>query len=512
MAWLAALPWELLCRDDVKQSLSLDPRTPIVRYLQVLRPMRRLPLHAPLRVLLVISHPADVEPLNLEAERRALEAIGGRDVEISVLETATVDGLRRALQLQAPPVLHFMGHGLMDPVTGQGSLLFETEDGSSDPVDARTLASLLAGAGTPQLVVLNACDTGRFEPSGDPFGSVAAALVRAGVSAVVATQLPISDEAAIAFSEALYEQITAGEPLETAVAAGRRAVFGRHPSSPEWAIPVLFTRMPDGRLFRRPIGGLILAIAILVAFTVLVILAPAPLIYDPACPSPPGLDMAFVKIPAGKFRMGSRLGPRDQKPLHWVEITRPFCLGLVEVTQRQWKEVMGSNPSVVQGDDLPVEHVSWHDTQAFFQRLNELDPSGEYRLPTEAEWEYAARGGKEVLYGSAKGLPGLSRYGNCREGDGYEKAAPVGRFRPTAWGLRDLHGNVWEWVEDVYGPSYPEGPVIDPRGPLAGEHRVRRGGSWDIKPENCSAVHRARSKPDYASADLGFRVVRRPVR
>ena len=409
-----------------------------------------------------------------------------------------------------------MGHAAFDEASGTGSLLFETEEGLAAPVSGPTMAELLRGAAIPPLIVLNACESAR---SFDLFTGVATALVQAGVAAVVAMQFPISDVAAVTFSEVLYERLSALDPVDAAVAEGRLAIRLAQPGSMEWGTPVLFLRSPDGhvlkpirprrRLLRKaaPLGALALMAALLIWS-----IRGGPPVTDPDCPSPPGLDMIFAKIPGGTFRMGAKQGPKELEPVHEVTIRRSFCLANFEVTQRQWQEIIGSNPSDRKGDDLPVEKVSWEDTQVFLRKLNELDPGGEYRLPTEAEWEYAARGSGETLHGSGGDPDKLHHYGNCSStrNDGHERTAPVGSFRPTTpWQLYDLHGNVWEWVEDRFG-GYPSGPQVDPRGPTIGERRVRRGGSWAIKAENCSAVHRGASKPDYRSNDLGFRVVREP--
>lgn len=222
--------------------------------------------------------------------------------------------------------------------------------------------------------------------------------------------------------------------------------------------------------------------------------------------------MVFVKIPAGQFRMGVTRGSGDKQPAHDVTISRPFCLGAYEVTQRQFAFVTGSNPSHHQGDDLPVENVTWQDAQDFLALLRKSDKMGRYRLPTEAEWEYAARGGKEGPYGFGDDESLLPRYGNCVGGrDGFEGTAPVGRFLGAAWHLHDMHGNVSEWVQDWYGSYSPE-PATDPAGPSEGLKRARRGGSFRTSAEHCQAVARNSALPDKILYDVGFRVVRDPIR
>jgi formylglycine-generating enzyme required for sulfatase activity len=181
------------------------------------------------------------------------------------------------------------------------------------------------------------------------------------------------------------------------------------------------------------------------------------------------------------------------------------------VTQRQWREVMGeaSDRSAGGDDDLPVADVSWDDIQVFLARLKRLAGSDRYRLPTEAEWEYAARAGSSGAYSFGDDPGELYRFGNCKSldhDDGFDRAAPVGSFLPNRWGLYDLYGNVSEWVEDAYD-RYGASPVQDPH-VLGGTLRVRRGGSWAIIPKNCRSAFRNKSRPDLRKNDVGFRLVR----
>jgi formylglycine-generating enzyme required for sulfatase activity len=200
-------------------------------------------------------------------------------------------------------------------------------------------------------------------------------------------------------------------------------------------------------------------------------------------------------------------GREENEVLHRVEITRPFHLGVHQVTQAQWQKVMGSNPSNFVGDDLPVEGVSWYDCQDYCKRLGELD--GEcYRLPTEAEWEYACRAGTMTAYSFGANFD--VNQANCRPWMGMPptQTVPVGSFPANPWGLHDMHGNVWEWCEDSYGP-YPQGDAIDsdPKGPPSGEHRVLRGGSWRGTPGYCRSAYRLRDLPTFRHDRIGLRVV-----
>jgi formylglycine-generating enzyme required for sulfatase activity len=217
-----------------------------------------------------------------------------------------------------------------------------------------------------------------------------------------------------------------------------------------------------------------------------------------------GGELEFVPIPAGRFLMGRADGDGREFPVHDVRITRPFELGKYEVTQAQWQAVMGTDPAAFKGADRPVEQVTWEEVQQFMQKLNERDDGFHYRLPTEAEWEYACRAGTTGDY--AGDLDSMAWYHNNSGGETH----PVGLKAPNAWGLHDMHGNLFEWVQDRYGP-YSAGTAVDPGGPPAGEQRVRRGGSFahDALRNRCS--RRYRDRQDYPRDDIGFRVVRTPA-
>jgi formylglycine-generating enzyme required for sulfatase activity len=219
------------------------------------------------------------------------------------------------------------------------------------------------------------------------------------------------------------------------------------------------------------------------------------------------LGMTFGRIPAGEFRMGSTDGDGDERPVHTVRISQPFYLGIHAVTQGQWEAVMGTNPSRFTGDpNRPVEQVSWEDAQAFIGRLNAREGHTRYRLPTEAEWEYAARAGSTAAYYFGDDSRRLGEYAWYGENAGGQ-THPVGTLQPNAWGLYDMYGNVWEWVQDWYG-EYTAEPVTDPQGPAAGSVRVIRGGSWDSDARNCRSAGRAPIAPGTRSDDLGFRLLR----
>ncbi|MCY7377264.1 MAG: SUMF1/EgtB/PvdO family nonheme iron enzyme, partial [Pyrinomonadaceae bacterium] len=219
---------------------------------------------------------------------------------------------------------------------------------------------------------------------------------------------------------------------------------------------------------------------------------------------PNGVEMSFAYIPAGSFTMGDDNGKYDdEKPAHRVTISQGFWMGQTEVTQGQWKAVMGNNPSGFSscGDNCPVEQVSWEDAQKFIGKLNGKNDGNKYRLPTEAEWEYAARSGTTGDY--AGELDTMAWY-SANSGS---KTHEVGMKTANGWNLYDMHGNVWEWVEDWEG-EYAKGAVTDPKGAASGSARVVRGGSWHIGASSLRSASRGRDAPSYRGSYLGFRVVR----
>ncbi|MDB4625088.1 formylglycine-generating enzyme family protein [Rubripirellula sp.] len=223
------------------------------------------------------------------------------------------------------------------------------------------------------------------------------------------------------------------------------------------------------------------------------------------------IGMEFKLIPAGTFTMGDASGEDDETP-HEVTLTKPFKMGIHEVTQAQYEQVMGVNPSKFKGANNPVEMVSWEDAVEFCRRLSELPAEkavdNVYRLPTEAEWEYACRAGATTKFSFGDDESELEQYdwGYANSG---EKTRPVGSKQPNAWVLYGMHGNVAEWCQDWYG-DYPSGSVTDPTGATSGSFRVYRGGSWLNTAEGCRSAFRYWNLPSGLAFDLGFRVSRSP--
>lgn len=250
---LTALPWELLYRTETEEFLALSRRTPVVRYLDVSRPIRPIPYPETLRVLVAMASPHDQSPLNLKLEKEKLEeaTAGQARLELSFVENAAASAVRERLVAERSHVLHFMGHGDFDRENREGLLFFEREDGGSDPLSGQALATSLKDLPDLGLVFLNACNTARSTHAGaaSPFAGVASALVFGGLPAVLAMQFPITDRAAIRFSQAFYRHLAAGDSMDIALTEGRHAVHVANAKSLEWAIPVLFVRVPDGMIF-----------------------------------------------------------------------------------------------------------------------------------------------------------------------------------------------------------------------------------------------------------------------
>jgi formylglycine-generating enzyme required for sulfatase activity len=248
------------------------------------------------------------------------------------------------------------------------------------------------------------------------------------------------------------------------------------------------------------------------------------------------LGMELALIPAGRFRMGStrtEVGHEScEEPRHEVTISRPFYLGVCPVTQGQFGQVMGRNPSFF--DEFrsahpgtpghPVEQVTWYDAVEFCDRLSAMPQERAarrtYRLPTEAEWEYACRADTTTPFSFGATLTdadancdATSPYGGARHGRFPDTTTPVGRYPTNPWGLCDMHGNVYEWCADWYmGTYYRRSPKVDPPGPAVGVQRVIRGGSWLIYPRYCRSALRNDWEPDLSNSDannhmIGFRVV-----
>ncbi len=222
-----------------------------------------------------------------------------------------------------------------------------------------------------------------------------------------------------------------------------------------------------------------------------------------------GVSYEMVQVEGGTFTMGATSeqfgdAQADERPTQNVTLST-YYIGKTEVTQALWKAVMGSNPSSVKGANLPVTDVSWNDCQKFISRLNTLTGQ-KFRLPTEAEWEYAYRGGnksRHYKYAGASISDGVA-WSDCNSGD---VTHPVATKKANELGIYDMAGNVWEWCADRYG-RYTSAALTNPKGPQSGDRRVMRGGSWLSSAADCRAACRDKSDPTYSTGTLGFRLAR----
>jgi len=552
---LPRLPWEYLYDPRRRLHLAVSTETPILRYPELPEPSAPLRAPPPIRILAVTASPRGLASLAVKEEWREIEAaleplIASGRIVLDHLEHATVRALAHHLRHQPFHVLHFVGHGEHNPSTGESVIILETEGGQPDPLPGSRLGALLhegtlnlyppaAERVGLKLVVLNACEAA-YEPGTELLDSVARGLIHQGIPAVMAMQFPISDRAARRLSAQFYSALAAGEAVEGALTEARNALFVEGYGT-EWGTPVLYLRSDDGHLFEeapssvapflplaalpetpggpsraavppgrsppfsRRLGGWIAAFLLTtgVAWGLWTVLEPGPVLRsDPRCPPHADLPgLAFAYIEAGTFRMGSEDGNKDERPTRQVHIAHPFCIGKTEVTVGQWEAVMGKGEEGERGREreldsanLPKNGTSWEEAWRFTEELTERGGGEIYRLPTDAEWEYAARAGTETAYSFGDDPEDLPRYGNClgdQSASGvFEKRAPVASFKPNPWGLFDVHGNVWEWVADA-----------------ADGGRIRRGGGYENKAENCRSTQWFVSRPDWRVATAGLRLV-----
>ena len=528
---LAALPWELLPDPGGDRFLALDPLTPIVRYLDLPAAARPLPGAHPVRVLAVLSSPTDLPPIPIEQAwedlSAALAPLSAQGlVDVVRLPSAEVETLGAYLRSHACHVLHFIGHGLLDARQGEGALAFCRPAASARIVGAAELAILLGGQRELRLVFLNACHGAATHS--DASAGVAQGLVKAGLPVVIAMQGAVEVPAAQVLAQVFYDGVANDLPVEAALGEARKAVLLR--ASPaaasrtaagraaayDWALPVLFSRADDNALIAR--GGLLRAEA------------PAQIATLPFEPQ-------TVLIPAGVFRMGRPAGEGatpGESPLHEVAL-KAFRIGCTPVTNAHYAHfaretrqavapemgwqlaAIGQAPPAGR-ENHPVVGVSWDDAVAYCRWLS-TRTGRRYRLPSEAEWERAARGVDGRLYPWGNDFD-AQRCNAAASGRGQTSA--VGEFSPqgdTPEGVADLAGNVWEWTGTRWGRdagaaeyTYPyhaddgrENPA-PATGPLR-EYHIRRGGCFQDGAERVTGSARSHRLADSRSRQCGLRVV-----
>ena len=502
---LKGLPWELVFEEEF---IGLRVRFPIVRYLDLPDPPLPVSVEPPLRVLVAVSQPKDTQPLNVDAELNSIhEALSGLEgrVEMELLSPARREDLLSMLR-RGYHVLHYIGHGKVKD--GEGYLVLEGTAQVSDPVEASLLGQMVTDSRL-RLVVLNACDTSMVGLK-NAFSCVAHQLVRAGIPAVVAMQLTIRDQSAIAFSRGVYGALADGWPIDAAVQEGRRSIMTELGSAwdecADWAVPALYMRAPDGVILR--VQGEITDTDIRETAAIRVEVA--------------GQLIETCFVPAGDFLMGS--DPRDheafdnEKPGHGVYLSA-YEIGKYPVTNAQYSifvQATGypapmhwAGTRVPPGkENHPVVNVSLDDALAFCRWLTETTGQ-RYCLPKEAEWEKAARGAFPDRRRYPWGDEWVDGAANTKEA-GYGDTTPVDAFEEmnkSPFRVVDMAGNVWEWTRSWYD-KYPGSTYSSPN--LGRIFRVVRGGSYYMHNDysNARVSCRGRYKPSAKRRYLGFRIVR----
>ncbi len=527
VAELADLPWEFLFDPAKSRFFAQSNLTPIVRYIEMPERIKPLTIDLPLNILVMTSSPADYRSLDVELEKsslkKALEPLS-REGKVSVewLEKPTLSSLLHCLREGTYHIFHFIGHGGFDRKADEGVLVIEDEKGRGWQAEAHRIGTLLHDHQSLRLAVLNSCEGARNSRT-DPFAGVAATLIRQGIPAVVAMQFEISDEAAITFAGEFYSALAGGYPVDAAVAEARKAVYFQ-PNDIEWGTPVLYLRSPDGVLFNS---------------------------VQKKKSKGRKQEIAAEEAQLHAQKEAEQEQKRREKEARQAELSALYSKGAEALEAQEWQtaikhfndiltldpgyrdagarlkeaerqlelakekerqkleeqEAMGNNPSYFKGDDLPVEQVSWNDVQQFIQRLSEKEGTNKYRLPSEAEWEYAARAGTTTSYSFGDDESKLGDYA-WFTGNSGSKTHPVGQKKPNTWGLYDMHGNVWEWMQDIYHNNYNGAPADGSAWEGDGSDRVDRGGSWSYGARTCRSANRNYAAPGPRNHSLGFRLLR----
>jgi len=501
---LAVLPWEFLHDPRRGEYICLSQQTPLVRYLELPQTIRPLAVTPPLRILAMIASPTDVPPLDVETERQRLDQALAPLQEAGLVELHWLAGqswrdLQRALRREQWHIFHFTGHGDFDTLREEGLIVLANAAGRPERFSAGDLGRLLADHRSLRLAVLNAC-LGAQGSTRDLFSSTAATLVRRGLPAVVAMQYTITDAAAIEFTQTFYESLADGLPVDAAMSEARKAISFAVANTLEWGTPVLYSRAPDGQLF--------VVEAITSARqagtpevkpqspeqTEQVTGEQSPQVTPPSgsrntqhATRPPHSPLAFdwVHIPAGEFLMGSdKSKDKDafNSELPQFRLHLPdYYIARTPVTNVQYKqfvEATGHQPpaqwsggQIPKGKEThPVVYIRWPDAVAFCAWAN-------VRLPTEAEWEKAARGDGGRIYPWGNEAPDATR---CNFNNNVKDTTPVGDYPKGAslYGCLDMAGNVWEWTSTKWLGNYEDYATKVDNSLEGGGSRVVRGGSF----------------------------------
>jgi formylglycine-generating enzyme required for sulfatase activity len=617
---LAALPWEFMYDARQGEYVCLSRHTPIVRYLDLARPIRPMRVTPPLRVLGMAVGPRDRAPLNLEAAKCRVETALAGVARLTWLEGGTWRDVQRMLRRGPWHVFHFIGHGGFDRAADEGYIAVADAHGDAWHLGATQLGRLLADHRPLRLALLSACEGARGSER-DVFSSTASILVRRGVPAVLAMQVAVTDRAAVEFSRTFYEALADGVPVDAATAEARQAISIAAPHSVAWGAPVLYMRTPDGALFdvnpgapRTPDGALFdvardraapsasprpTLIALyrqiverLDAEAVQTLCFYVGVDYDDLSgegragkvrellealrrqervpelvqaardlhpdlawgadapppteapqsprrppPDPRGADPLdrredfepeMVRIPAGAFVIGS--DPAEdpaalqvEQPQHTLHLPA-YALARTPVTNAQYAAFVAATDRHPPAHwtqerppaDLaqhPVVNVSWYDALAYCRWLSEVT-GAPYGLPSEAQWEKAARGsdGRRYPWGDRWDARLCNTRESRHQGTTPVHAHPLGA---SPYRLLDMAGNVWEWTCTLWGMRgavpmfrYPYDPEDGREDPHADDEirRVLRGGSFNYEHTSSRCASRNRLAPDSVSWYVGFRV------
>ncbi|MEM7132541.1 MAG: SUMF1/EgtB/PvdO family nonheme iron enzyme [Chloroflexota bacterium] len=504
---LADLPWEYLYVPELKRFPVLSDKTPLVRYIEQMQREEPLQISPPLRVAVMLSNPSDVTQLNVEQEWKqlkdaVLELEARGLLSMQRIPAASLSALQQHLRTEETHIFHYIGHGLFDTAKNEGGLILEDGQGKADIVSAEKLATILHDHDPLRMIFLNACEGARAGKE-DSSAGVAQTLVQQGIPAVLAMQFEVSDKAAIAMAYEFYKSTTDGLPADTAVAEARKAIFAQD-NEMEWGTPVLFTRSPDNQILLFPQGDAQSVIEI-----------------QPWEPE-------TILIQGGPFVMGQdgEDVTIEETPRHEITLS-DFRMGKTPVTNAQYAEFLKHNkeqPEPARADwflrkppqdklEHPVIGVTWHDAQSYCAWLTK-ETGRLYRLPTEAEWEKAARGPQGLVYPWGEAWVD----GHCHiDEDG---TAPINSYPLGAspYGCTDMLGNVEEWTSTLWGESRENSfpyPYVDNDGREdleADQHwsrvyRVHRGGCFKDEPNEVRCTLRSGASETSKLSKRGFRVV-----
>ncbi len=529
-----------------------------------------------LRIALAIADPKaeDLDDVEYEEVKKALASLAQEQAErielLPIVNPATPTAIDNLLE-QQPHIFHFIGHGQMQNETGEevGQIaLVKKVFNTASWMDAASFSELF-NRWSPGVVLLQACESGMLSAS-QAFAGTASKIVQMNIPVVVAMQYKVSNITASQFAYEFYERLAKGEPVDIAAQNGRRTIgLETLHRKRDFATPVIFMRVEDGYLFKREDGengrekslqqnhqnsdssnlsSQTSSNNIVATSNSKIQLPPTTKTFKfevvtidsqgrekasrqqaeyfiETLSDTLGLEM--VSIPGGQFTMGAPRGeemsPEEERPQHLVTI-QPFFIGRYPITQAQWRVIanlpqinchLEPEPSYFKGDKLPVERVSWYQAQEFCDRLSQKT-GRQYRLPTEAEWEYACRARTSTPFHFGRQI--TANLANYNSKDDYyrQQTTEVGSFPANVFGLSDMHGLVWEWCADYDHENYLGAPLDGSVWLNDGsawlndgieEYRILRGGSWDCSPNLCRSASRFSGNPSVPKKEFGFRVV-----